>query len=149
MMFLKGYTTIEYFEKRGDRNEISKKWAASSPYDMGTYRNLQRCLGPIPLFWLLPVNLPTVIETYYPELCNLSHPFVLAKKCGGVSQPPKPSPSRGPNPSPSPGTQNVTTHTNILPPGIRKRVVGEWVKDDENISISPPPGIRKMPMGEK
>ena len=70
---LKGYTLIEYMEK----THTSPEWKRSSPYDTGLLGNLQTVFGPIPLFWPLPVNLPPVRESYYPDSCNRKHPFVI------------------------------------------------------------------------
>lgn len=44
------YTTIEYREKRSSSNLFKKQ----SPYDLGTYRNLQAVLGENPLTWCIP-----------------------------------------------------------------------------------------------
>ena len=78
MCSLKGYTLIEYMEKPYSKQ--GSMWKASSPYDTGLFRNLQTVFGPIPLFWPLPVNLPRVIEYYYPDSCNMEHPFVSRLK---------------------------------------------------------------------
>jgi len=51
----RGMTTIEFCEKRhvhlGSGGRLSL-------YDVGLYKNLQSVLGPNPLFWLMPFNLP-------------------------------------------------------------------------------------------
>lgn len=44
------YTTIEYREKRSS----SDLFKARSPYDLGTFRNLQAVLGNNPLLWCMP-----------------------------------------------------------------------------------------------
>lgn len=44
------YTTIEYREKRSSSDLFKKR----SPYDLGTYRNLQAVLGESPLVWCIP-----------------------------------------------------------------------------------------------
>lgn len=46
------YTTIEYREKRSSTDLFRKR----SPYDLGTYRNLQTVLGESPLTWCLPCS---------------------------------------------------------------------------------------------
>ena len=46
------YTTIEFCEKK-NTNDLFK---GKSPYDLGTFRNLQTILGDNPLLWFIPVS---------------------------------------------------------------------------------------------
>lgn len=48
----KSYTTIEFCEKKGDKNSGFNV----SPYDLGFYRNFKKILGPNPLFWFVPTS---------------------------------------------------------------------------------------------
>lgn len=46
------YTTIEFFEKRGN----SDLFKTRSPYDVGIWRNFQNVLGDNLMLWFIPVN---------------------------------------------------------------------------------------------
>jgi hypothetical protein len=52
-------TTIEYCEKAMPKKEVESKQWDNSLYDLGVLGNIQAVLGDNPLFWLLPVTLPS------------------------------------------------------------------------------------------
>mmetsp|Transcript_40605 Transcript_40605/g.87160 ORF Transcript_40605/g.87160 Transcript_40605/m.87160 type:complete len:382 (-) Transcript_40605:189-1334(-) len=62
-LMLKAMTTIELCEKRGQRG--GKR--GGSPYDRGFGGNVRAVLGDNPLFWLLPMSLPSGRGLYFTE----------------------------------------------------------------------------------
>jgi len=65
-LMLTACTTIEFCEKRTKRSAAGV-FGTTPSYDRGFYQNVRAVLGPIPLFWLLPMMPPNGDGLYFPQ----------------------------------------------------------------------------------
>jgi len=65
-LIISGFTTIEFCEKRGDKEKNFER----SPYNLSLVRNFKQVLGPNVLTWFVPIDFERSGEGLYFEVSD-------------------------------------------------------------------------------